>query len=262
MKNLPTLQADFQRFILTSDPAIQREIIGTPKVDAAMRLGIYADAYRLRLIEALDTDYPGLHTMAGDEEFDRLARSYIDAQPSVFRSLRWFGHGLSEFLRETKPYSEYPVFAEMAAFEWAMSDAFDAADSTVALVDDMASRPPESWPGLIFVPHASVQRLDLRWNVPTVWGAINAGEEPPELEENDYPIAWLVWRQDLLTYFRSLDVDEAWAIDAMQRGETFAAICEGLTEWIDAQNVAIHAAGLLKQWLTDGLICEIKNADR
>ena len=37
----------------------------------------------------------------------------------------------------------------------------------------------------------------------------------------------------------------------------FAAICEGLCEWVDAQNVAAHAAGLLKQWLTDGLISEI-----
>jgi len=55
-------------------------------------------------------------------------------------------------------------------------------------------------------------------------------------------------------------VDEAWALDALQRGETFAAICDGLTEWIDAQNVAVHAAGLLKQWLTDSLISEIRVA--
>lgn len=212
----------------------------------------------MRLIEALDTDYPGLHTMAGDEEFDRLTRAYIDAQPSVFRSLRWFGNRLSEFLRTTKPYSDYPVFSEMAAFEWTMSNAFDAADSTVSGLPDMAGLAPDVWPALVFVPHASVQRLNLRWNVPTVWGAINTGEEPPDLEENDYPIAWLIWRRDLLTYFRSLSVDEAWAVDSMQRGEPFAALCEGLTEWIDAQHVAGHAAGLLKLWLEDGLICEIR----
>ncbi len=52
-------------------------------------------------------------------------------------------------------------------------------------------------------------------------------------------------------------MDEAFALDALLRGETFGAICEGLTEWIDAQNVAVHAAGLLRQWLTDGLIHEI-----
>lgn len=197
--------------------------------------------------------------MAGDEEFDRLARAYVDAQPSAFRSLRWFGNHLSDFLRTTKPYSDYPVFAEMAGFEWAMSDAFDAADSVIAAIGDMATLPPDAWPGLTFTRHASVQRLDLRWNVPTVWNAVNAGEQLPALEESDYPVAWLIWRHNLLTYFRSLSVEEAWAVDAMQRGETFATLCAGLTEWIDAQHVAGHAAGLLKQWLEDGLIREIRS---
>jgi hypothetical protein len=259
VKDLPSLQSAFQGFILSNDPAIQNEVVGTSKVGTHTRLHIYADAYRLRLIEALDTDYPGLHSMAGDEEFDRLTRAYIDAQPSTFRSLRWFGNRLSDFLRTTKPYSDYPVFAEMAAFEWAMSDAFDAADSVTAAISDMAAIPPDAWPGLTFAPHASVRRLNLRWNVPTVWGAISADEEPPALEEHANPIAWLIWRRDLLTYFRSLNVDEAWAIDTMLRGETFAAICEGLTEWVDAQHVAAHAAGLLKQWLEDGLIRAIHN---
>jgi hypothetical protein len=254
MSRLPDLQNVFQEFILTGDPTIHGEIVGTAKVDVATRLRIYADGYRLRLIEALDTDYPGLHTLAGDEEFDRLARAYIEAHPSPFRSLRWFGHQMSEFLREHEPWSDYPVFAEMAAFEWAMSDAFDAADSGLARVDDMAAIPPEVWPGLTFIPHASVRRLDLRWNVQTVWKAIDVGDEPPALEENDYPVAWLLWRHQLLTRFRSLDVAEAWALDALIRGESFAALCEGLTEWIDARNVAVHAAGLLKQWLADGLV--------
>jgi len=196
--------------------------------------------------------------MAGDEEFDRLARAYIDAQPSTFRSVRWFGNRLGEFLRTTRPYSDYPAFAEMAEFEWAMSDAFDAADSPIATIGDMAALRPDAWPGLTFATHASVRRLDLRWNVPSAWNAVNTGEEPPVLEENDYPVAWLIWRHDLLTYFRSMSVDEAWALDALLRGEDFAALCEGLTEWIDAQHVAGHVAGLLKQWLEDGLVRQIR----
>jgi len=256
-ETLRRLQEDFQGYLLTPDARIQPHVHGSEHVSAEERLAIYANAYRLRLLEALDTDYPGLHTALGDDDFDAMGRAYIAAHPSPYFSLRWFGDRMSEFLRTTAPYSQYPVFAEMATFEWAKSDAFDAADSAVANIGDMAAIPPDAWPGLRFVPHPSLRRLDLRWNVPTVWKEIDAGREPPELVESDYPVAWLLWRQDLLTYFRSLNVDEAWSLDAMQRGETFADICEGLTEWIDAQNVAVHAVGLLKQWLTDGLISEI-----
>ena len=257
-ESLRRLQEDFQGYLLTTDARMHPHVHGSAQVSAEERLAIYANAYRLRLLEALGTDYPGLHTVLGDDDFDAMGRAYIAAHPSAYFSLRWFGDRMSEFLRSTAPYSQYPVFAEMATFEWAKSDAFDAADSAVADISDMAAIPPDAWPGLRFVPHPSLRRLDLRWNVPTVWKEIDAGREPPELLESEYPIAWLLWRQDLLTYFRSLNVDEAWALDALQRGETFADLCEGLTEWIDAQNVAVHAVGLLKQWLTDGLISEIR----
>lgn len=76
----------------------------------------------------------------------------------------------------------------------------------------------------------------------------------PAPEAGEYPKSWLVWRQDLRTYFRSLSVDEAWAVDTAAGGSSFADICEGLCEWIDAQNVAAHAAGLLKRWVADGLV--------
>jgi hypothetical protein len=293
MSTLRRLQEDFQGYLLTLDARMRPHVLGSAQAGAEERLAIYANAYRLRLLEALGTDYPGLQTLLGDDEFDAMGRAYIAAHPSSHFSLRWFGDHMSEFLRTTEPYSKYPVFAEMAAFEWAKSDAFDATDCAVVCINDMAAIPPDAWPELRFVPHASLRRLDLRWNVPAVWKAIDAAQgcasvphrdvpmpraqdaqerpagggmpgataaqEPPALEENDYPIAWLVWRQDLLTYFRSLNVDEAWALDALQRGEPFAAICEGLTEWVDARNAAAHAAGLLKLWLEDGLIAEIRN---
>ena len=259
-ETLRQLQEDFQGYLLTLDKRMHLHVHDNAQVSAEERLAIYANAYRLRLLEALGTDYPGLHTVLGDDEFDAMGRAYIAAHPSPYFSLRWFGDRMSESLRTTAPYEKYPVFTEMAAFEWAKSDAFDAADSAVASINDMAAIPHDAWPGLRFVPHPSLRHLDLRWNVPTVWKEIEAGREPPVLEESDYPIGWLVWRQDLLTYFRSLNVDEAWALDALLRGETFAAMCEGLTEWIDAQNVAVHAAGLLKLWLTDGLISEIRTA--
>src|SRR4030065_594600 len=111
------------------------------QVSAEERLAIYANAYRLRLLEALGTDYPGLHTVLGDDEFDAMGRAYIAAHPSPYFSLRWFGDRMSESLRTTAPYEKYPVFTEMAAFQWAQSDAFDAAHSAVASINDLAAIP-------------------------------------------------------------------------------------------------------------------------
>ena len=260
--SLHSLQAEFQDYLISpGQTAILKQVAGTAKADAETRLGIYAEAYRLRLIEALDTDFPVLHALLGDDEFEHMARAYIDAHPSRHFSIRWFGQHLSDFLRAALPYRDHPALGEMAAFEWTMTLAFDAADGPLITFDDMAAVPPASWPGVRFTPHASLHRLDLRWNVPAVWKAHSAGDDVNTPAENPLPVAWIVWRQDLTTYFRSLSVDEAWALDTLIAGQTFADICQGLCEWIDAQHVAAHAAGLLKNWIGDGMISTVKTSD-
>ena len=133
MSALRRLQEDFQNYVLVRDDRMQAHALSTAQVSAEERLAIYADGYRLRLLEALDTDYTGLHTLMGDDEFDAMGRTYIDAYPSAHFSLRWYGGHLSEFLRTVEPYSKYPVFAEMATFEWSKCTAFDAPDSTVSV---------------------------------------------------------------------------------------------------------------------------------
>jgi hypothetical protein len=175
-ETLRRLQEDFQGYLLTLDVRMYPHVLGSAQVSVEERLAIYANAYRLRLLEALGTDYPGLHAILGDDEFDAMGRAYIAAHPSPYFSLRWFGDRMSDFLSITAPYSKYPVFSEMAAFEWAKSDAFDAADSEVAGIHDMAAIPPDAWPGLRFVPHPSLRRLDLRWNVPLAWKEIDAAQ--------------------------------------------------------------------------------------
>jgi len=258
MNSLHALQQDLQDYILLGAAPILKQVVGTDKVGVDIRLGIYANGYRLRLLEVLETDYPGVKALLDDSEaFYDMGREYIEIHPSPYFNVRWYGDCLPEFLRTTPRYCNRAVLAEMAAFEWAMTLAFDAPDQPVASIDTVARLSPASWPNMQFTAHAAVQRLDLRWNVPTLWNNIDAQDEPGNVEENEYPIAWLLWRKDLKIYFRSLNVDEAWAIDAMTKGASFGEICEGLCEWVDAVHVAPHAAAMLKRWLADGLITEI-----
>ncbi len=257
MSSLPRTQDDFQHYLLRQEGPIVDEIVGDARLDASERLKIYATAYRLRLIEALDGDFVALKAHVGAERFEEIARAYIDTHPSDHFSLRHFGRHMANFLATTNPYRNELLLAELATFDWALTDSFDAADSVVATVEDMAKIAPDSWPQLVFVPHASMQRLNLEWNAPAIWKAADKDEPLPSPEKAPHPIGWVMWRQGLQIYFRSLSVDEAFALDALLRGESFGGICEGLTEWIDAQNVAMHAAGLLKQWLSDSLIQKI-----
>lgn len=254
MSTYASLQDQFQRYVLTGEKGILSAVVDGPRLDASGRLDVYAHGYRLRLIEVLDADYPALHTLAGDELFDQLARAYIAAHPSIFPNARWFGIHLPHFLAGDAAFVSQPVLAEMATFEWAMSLAFDSADDPVLDIAALTSLPGEAWPTLGFRMHNSLQRLELAWNVPAFWQAVAREEDPPTPVQSPSDATWIVWRRELTTYFRSMDADEAAALRTIGSDGNFAAMCEVLCDWHEPEDVPIFAMTLLKRWIAEGLI--------
>lgn len=257
MSTLEKIQNDFHRYVLGGESPIQSQVVGTERVNATTRLAIYGNAYHARLIEALDANYPALHGWLGDEQFRQLALAYIDARPSQHYSIRWFGHRLPAFMADSPPWRDDAFSNEFVRFEWAMSEAFDAADAPLVTATDMTQLAPTDWPGLRLTFHASLRRLDLRWNVAPIWHALTRDKKPDAAHDSGDPIGWLVWRQQLTLFYRSLETDEAWALDAARGGASFADICEGLCEWNEPEGVAVRAAGFLRQWISDGLIVQL-----
>ncbi len=254
MSPLQTLQKDFMNWLLTQQPAIKQHVTGTRKVGIEARLGIYEEAYRLRLLEALQDSYPALHTLLGDERFEALAFAYIRHYPSHHFSIRYFGHQLFQFLSSNPDYQDQPFLAEMALFEWTLRDAFDASNSPRLTTADLASIPPEQWGTLTFELHPSVQRIDLSWDVPKLWQAIEQDAPPIQPRQKEHLITWLIWRKDLTTYFRSLEVDEAWAIGAVIQQRNFENLCHGVCEWIDEQHAPERVARFLARWVQEGIL--------
>ncbi|KAA3620538.1 MAG: DUF2063 domain-containing protein [Proteobacteria bacterium] len=260
MTDLAALQKSFQSAVTEGNVAFRNAIRATGRVSAQTRIGIYADAYRLRLIEALAENYPGLVKLLGDSGFDALARAYIESHPSGFRSIRWFGDRLPEFIAGYYESGESrELIEEMALTDWLMGLAFDAADPPTVKETDMAAFPAEAWGDLTFEFHPGTHRLDLRHAVIPFRATDDAELSRPERHAR--PVAWLVWRQNLVVRFRSLEIDEAFALDAAMAGESFAILCGGITEWIDENHAPMRIAGFLKRWLTDDLITRIALPD-
>ena len=203
-------------------------------------------------------DYAALEKHLGRADFENLALDYLDRYPSSDPSVRWFGRHLPEYMRDDYRGRDQEFLHELVGYEWAQSIVFDAADSPrLVQLDDIASIAPADWPALEFRFKPALRWLDLYWNVPTYENALDGGEDPPALVRAEHPQRWLLWRQDMKTHWRSLEVHEAWAIEQAAAGAPFAEICEGLLEWVDAEQVALVAAGFLKQWVSDRLLTSL-----
>jgi hypothetical protein len=85
-----------------------------------------------------------------------------------------------------------------------------------------------------------------------VWQALNAEEAPPKVTQIDE--SCLVWRKELNSHYRSLDLAEYEAIQAVISGASFGALCEKLQENATEEAATMQAAQYLSGWLNEGMI--------
>lgn len=258
---LSALQSEFQAHILYGEDQIHECIVNSGTLDHRSRMAIYANAYRSRLNEVLAKDFPAVKLWLS-EAWDGLVNDYIDAHPSNSFTLRDFGARFPAFLAAQSLSEQGACLPDLARFEWAFCDAFDAPDHTALQPSDLAMIAADDWPGLSFVPVSSLQYLHSHYNLPALWRIQHEAVEEGVWQRSDEAILCLVWRKpDLASHFRCLSADEAEAFLLMVQGENFSTICAALLSWHEPEQVGLRAAGLLKTWITDGLINRYVIAD-
>lgn len=256
MSALTSLQKDFQRSVMHGGDDALAHIVGTDAAAADERLKVYYDAYRLRLLDILESDFAGLRSLVDAREFESLGLAYLDAHPSAHPSVRWFGEQLPAFLARAQPWAARPELAQMAELEWLRGRAFDAAEAPAVSVDELAAVPAEAWPAVCIRFHPSLRQLALDFNVAKIWQAVSREDAPP-LEKYPATTPWLIWRQGLTVFWRSEHPAEDFAVSAFRSGADFTAVCAGLCDWYSEADVPGIAVGLLRQWTGEGLISAV-----
>lgn len=254
MPGLADLQDAMQRAILEGDDGILSSIPDSPRESRDTLLGIYRNAYVLRLAEVLRNDHGLLHAYLGDDTFDDMARAYIAAHPSRVPNARYFAAALPAFLAAGEPYAEHAQLAEIGAIEQALNDAFDAADAPVLCREDLARVAPEDWERLVLTPHPSARTLTLSTNALDIWMALSEEREPPEPETLAEPATAVAWRGAETAQVRPFPPEEAMMWREAAKGLRFGALCEMVATYDDADTAAIRASTHLAGWLAAGLL--------
>lgn len=250
MAGLADTQRLFQDRLLNGSDELRPQL-----TDGGQFLKVYDHAYEARLVEVMEEDYPAVHTLLGDDAFAEAAAGYVRAYPSKARSIRWLGASFAPWLRDTDPWRELLVAADMAAFEWALGLAFDAPDAVPLGIDELGKVPPEAWPALTFDAHPSLHTFELGFDVAPFQRAV-AEERDPDAAPAGFETTetWAAWRapDTLRVRYRALAPDEAIGLASLQRGESFAALCEVLAEHGEPDSAAARAAGFLGNWIGAG----------
>lgn len=238
--------------------ALEGLVHGDRGLSAEARLEVYANAYFERLRAALAKDFPDLARALGDDAFHDLVRVYLMLHPPQRPSIRDAGAHLAAFLREdgvAEPFRRrLPCAGDLAAFEWAQTEAFDAPDAALLAAGDLAAIPPDAWAAMRLAPIPALCRVCLTWPVQ----ALGDGAGPAEAAALAPRSTLLrVWRHEERVRWRAISAREDAALALLARGACFGEICEELARSAGDEATAAEAASLLATWIADGCLCAL-----
>ncbi|TDR31802.1 DNA-binding domain-containing protein [Hydromonas duriensis] len=247
-------QNDLQQSILSNTNQLQSPV-NVGHIPQAQRLAVYQHAYIARLEEALRANYPMLHQLLGDDDFSTLHKRYVLAHPPEHASIRWYGEALAVFLSITKPYSEIPIFSELAQFDWAIRHSIDAANAERLSASDLKRLSAEQWLDLELCLHPSVTLFEFNWNVVPVWQALSQGSAVPSPEAaQSY---WLVWRDETgMTQWLSANQLMFQTLSLIKQHSSFIHLCDAISKDIGTTNESEHiVAQVLYQCVEYKILC-------
>ena len=224
-------------------------VVGDGRAGADERLQVYATMYRLRVAEALDSQFPRVARALGPDEFGEAAVAFVAAVPSRHPSLRWIGRGFPDWLAVHRP-----DLAPLARLEWARADVFDLADQPVLAVEDLRGLAPEAFADLPLRLIDAHRLLDAGPATLASWDQLREDGRPDRVTPHEAGGGTLVWRQDVSVYHRGLGADERAALESLVGGTTFGLVCERLALGLTDEEAGARAFGWLSTWTIDGLL--------
>jgi hypothetical protein len=95
-------------------------------------MAIYSRTIRANYRNAVSATYPVVRRIVGASLFRAAVDAYVDAHPSRSGDLNEYGDAFGDFLHCYPPSAELPYLPDVARLEWAVDEAYRAADGALA----------------------------------------------------------------------------------------------------------------------------------
>lgn len=178
-------------------------ILPSKTLTSVERVGVYQGMYLLRMIEALEGDYPGIAHFLGEDGFADLVTRFVEVHPSVSYTFNRLGGGLPEFIRDSRGIRKRGFVADLARLERAVTEVFDAPESPAWPADEVARMPEPAWESAILRPIAAFRVLAFAYPVNAYLQSVKEdNHDHPEARRTESWVAvyrknYEVWRLDL-----------------------------------------------------------------
>ncbi|MEP6993081.1 MAG: DNA-binding domain-containing protein [Acidobacteriota bacterium] len=238
------------------DPAlIERVILPSKTLTPAERVGVYHGMYLLRMVEALEGDYPAVAHFLGSDAFADLVTRYVQVHPSVCYTFNRLGTEFPGFIRASRGIAQKGFAADLARLELAVTEVFDAPQSPAWPAEEIARTPEDAWNGAVLQPIDAFRLLAFAYPVNAYLQSVKDDDHahPDTGRAASYAAVYRknyeVWRLDLskpaYEFLRSLS-----------KGRPFGkAVAEAARAHPNAGN---RLFGWMRDWVAEGMFQGIR----
>src|SRR5688572_15417223 len=150
---------------LVPRPRVGDVILPSATLRPEERLAIYHDMYLLRMGDALESDFPALKHLLGDDGFRALVSGYVQAHPSRSYSLNFLGRHLPDYVLQAPGLRRRGFAHDLARLEQAVTEVFDAPEDPALRAEGIAAVPEAAWEGARLLPVAAFRLLAFAYPV-------------------------------------------------------------------------------------------------
>lgn len=220
------------------------------------RFAVYRNNVAVGLIRALETRFPALVSLVGEEFFRAMAREFTLTHPPSSPLLMSFGDELPDFLAGFEPATEMPYLADIARIEIARTRAYHAPDVPRLRAEAFAVLSPAEFEAMRIELHPAVAVIRSPHPVWTIL-AMASGWQLAAVIDDWLPQAVLVDRPELDAIVRPLTTGTALFLDALAAGKALGTAANMVA--VDAPDVDLPAA--FATLIGDGLAARIHVLD-
>ena len=198
--NLHAIQTDFQRLVLNAECEGADWVRESAQdLSPRQRIGIYHNAYRIRLIDVLLDTFEHTSIYLGDEWFRQLAADYVQSHHSTYNNIGHYGRDFPGFL--ARQLADDLDVSELALMDWELRRAFDGPDSSLLNQAGLEQLATATDGDLRLRPVPTLTIIQQHFNTLDIWHAIDQEQIPPGAQRLQAPVDILItlssW-QDLI----------------------------------------------------------------
>jgi len=191
---------------------------------ADKRFNVYRNNVVVSLSDALAAGFPVIRKLVGEDFFRAMAGVFVRAHPPVSPVLTFYGDAFPAFLEGFDPVAHLPYLADVARLEFALRQAYHAADAAPAPADTLQN--PRLMEARLRLAPAT-RLVASPYPIHAIWRA-NTDPDAPQAQGGAETV--LITRPDWDPWPRLISAHSARFIAALLDGARFAEALEAAGE--------------------------------